>query len=206
MKNARREGNRMSSHLVRLSGLAAMLGGVLWPLWVGIEQSVGWGEPGSAAYQRYEFINRLLPLALLPVVVGLVGLHVVQRRSYGWLGTAGFVAILVGFALMLVGSVGEFWMFTEQGYALPNLRDASWTLFLLGHPILAIGTVLFGIATARAKVLPLQYDVAMLFAVLSVGVVVPFYGAFIFAFPFIWLGYLLWSGKYERGQQPSRVS
>src|SRR5918997_5664362 len=166
----------MSPNLVRLSGLAAMLGGVLWPLWVVVEQSVGWGEPGSAAYQRYELINRLLPLAILPVVVGLVGLHVVLRRSYGWLGTAGFVAILVGFALMLVGSVGEFWMFTEQGYALPNLRDASWTLFLLGHPILAIGTVLFGIATARAKVLPLQYDVAMLFAVLSVGVVVPFYG------------------------------
>jgi hypothetical protein len=37
-------------------------------------------------------------------------------------------------------------------------------------------------------------------------VVVPFYGAFIFAIPFVWLGHLLWSGKYERGGQPSRVS
>jgi hypothetical protein len=75
----------MSSILIRFSGLAAVLGGVLWPLWVVVEQSVGWGEPGSAAYQRYELINRLLPLAILPVVVGLVGLHVVLRRSYGWL-------------------------------------------------------------------------------------------------------------------------
>jgi hypothetical protein len=205
MKNARRVGNRMSSILVRLSGLAAMLGGVLWPLWVGVEQSVGWGQPGSAAYERYELINRLLPLAILPVVVGLVGLHAVFRRSNGWLGTAGFVSLLVGFALMVAGSVGEFWVFSAQSYDGPG-RNASWTLFLLGHLVLAIGTVLFGIATARAKVLPVQHDVAMGFAVLGVGVVVPFYGAFIFAIPFVWLGHLLWSGKYERGGQPSRVS
>jgi hypothetical protein len=59
----------MSSNFVRLSGLAAMLGGLLWALWAGVEQSVGWGDPGSVAYERYELINRLLPLALLPVVV-----------------------------------------------------------------------------------------------------------------------------------------
>ncbi len=195
----------MSSNLVRLSGLAAMLGGVLWALWVGVEQSVGWGQPGSAAYERYELINRLLSLAILPVVVGLVGLHVVLRRSYGSLGTVGFITLLAGFALMVAGSVGEFWVFSAQSYAAGG-RNASWVLFLLGHLVLAIGTVLFGIAIARAKVLPVQQDVAMGFAVLGVGVVVPFYGAFIFAFPYVWLGYLLWSGKYKRGQQPSRVS
>ena len=54
----------MKSNLVRLSGLAAMLGGVLWALWAGVEQSVGWGEPGSAAYDLYELVNRLLPIAL----------------------------------------------------------------------------------------------------------------------------------------------
>jgi hypothetical protein len=192
----------MSAGLIRLSGLAAMAGGVLWPLWAGVVQSVGWGEPGSAAYERYELINRLLPLALLPVVLGFVGLHIAQRRSYGWLGAAGFLTILAGFALILVGSVGEFWAFTEQGYALPNLRDASWTLFLLGHPILAVGTVLFGIGTARAQVFP--GDVGMLFAVIGAcGALIPFVGAFIFAIPFVWLGYLLWSGTVR---QHSHVS
>jgi hypothetical protein len=194
----------MSPNLVRLSGLAAMLGGVLWPMWVVVEQSVGWGEPGSASYQRYELINRLLPLAILPVVVGLVGMHVVLRRSYGWLGTAGFITLLIGFALMVAGSVGEFWIFSAQSYTGPG-RNASWVLFLLGHLVLAIGTVLFGIAIARANVLPVQHDLAMGFAVLGVGVVVPFYGAFIFAFPFVWLGHLFWSGKYERGQESPRV-
>jgi hypothetical protein len=121
------------------------------------------------------------------------------------IGTAGFITLLVGFALMVAGSAGEFWIFSAQSYVGPG-RNASWVLFLLGHLVLAVGAVLFGIAIAHAKVLPVQHGIAMLFAVLGVGVVVPFYGAFIFAFPFVWLGHLLWSGKYERGQQPSRVS
>jgi hypothetical protein len=192
----------MSSNLVRLSGLAAMAGGVLWALWGVVEQSVGWGAPGSVAYERYELINRLMPLALLLVVVGFTGLHAAQRRSYGWLGTAGFATVLVGLMLITAGSVGEFWLFSDQSYEGVG-RNASWMLFLLGHLVLVIGTLLFGIATVRAKVF--RQEAAMLFAVMGVGVVVPFLGAIIFAIPFVWLGYLLWSGKYQRGQQPSRV-
>jgi hypothetical protein len=194
-----------SRNLVRWSGLAAMVGAVLWPLWAGVEQSVGWGQPDSTAYERYELINRLLPFALLPVVVGFIGLHVAQRRSYGRLGMAGFTTVLVGFMLIIVGSVSEFWVFSDQPYDETGFgRGASWALFLLGHPLLAVGTVLFGIATARAKVLP--RNVAMMFTVLGAFVVVPFTGTVFFAFPFVWLGYLLYSSKFERGQHPSRVS
>jgi hypothetical protein len=38
-----------SSTLTKWCGLAAMLGAVLWALWAVVVQSVGWGEPGSAA-------------------------------------------------------------------------------------------------------------------------------------------------------------
>jgi hypothetical protein len=189
---------------VRWSGLAAMLGGVLWPLWAGVELSVGWGERGSAAYERYELINRLMPLALLPVVVGFIGLHVVQRRRYGRLGMAGFATVLVGFMLIIAGSVGEFWVFSEQAYALPNGRHASWALFLVGHLILAIGTTLFGIAAVRAKVLP--YKAAVMLVLPGACVVLPFIGSFVFAIPLVWLGYFLWSGKFERVQQPAHFS
>jgi hypothetical protein len=188
-----------SPNLVRWSGLAAMVGGVLWALWGGVEQSVGWGQPGSTAYERYELINRLLPFALLPVVVGFIGLHMAQRGSYGRLGTTGFATVLVGFVLITAGSVGEFWVFSDQSYVGAG-RNASWILFLLGHLVLVIGTLLFGIATVRAKVFPQQP--ALLFAVMGVGVVVPFLGAVLFAIPFAWLGYLLWSGKYQRERQP----
>lgn len=192
-----------SSNLIRWAGLAAMVGGVLWALWTVGFNFVGYGEPGTLAYERYEAYNRLLPLALLPVMVGFLGLHAVQRRSYGRLGRAGFIMALVGLALAVAGSVGEFWVFTMQPYGEANGRDASWMIYLLGHLVLAIGSVLFGIATVGAKVLPGK--TATLFAVLGAAVVLPFFGALIFAIPFTWLGHMLWSGKGEPVRQSQRA-
>ena len=164
---------------------------------------VGYGQPGTLAYERYEAYNRLLPLTLLPVMVGFLGLHTAQRGSYGWLGRAGFVTALVGLALAVAGSVGEFWGFTTQPYGEANGRDASWTIYLLGHLVLAIGSALFGIATVRAKVLARKPS--MTFALLGGFAVAPFLGALIFAIPFTWLGYILWSEKSEPVRQPQRV-
>jgi drug/metabolite transporter (DMT)-like permease len=182
-----------------------MVGGVLWALWTVGYNFVAdpwYGEPGTLTYERYEAYNRLLPLALLPVIVGFLGLHAAQRRSYGWLGKAGLATALLGLALVVAGSVGEFWVFTTQPYEA-NGRATSWTVYLLGHLVLAIGSVLFGIATVRAKVLARKS--AMMFAVLGGFAVMPFFGALIFAIPFTWLGYMLYSGKGEPARQPQRV-
>lgn len=192
-----------SSSVIRWAGLAAMVGGVLWALWTVGFNFVGYGEPGTPDYERYEAYNRLLPLALLPVMVGFLGLHAAQRRSYGWLGKASFVTALVGLTLAVAGSVGEFWVFTMQPYGEANGRDASWTIYLLGHLVLAIGSVLFGIASVRAK--GLTRKATKLFAVLGAAVVLPFFGVLIFAIPFTWLGYTLWLGKGEPVRQPQRV-
>ena len=136
-------------------------------------------------------------------MVGFLGLHAAQGRSYGWMGKAGFVTALFGLALVVAGSGGEFWMFTTQPYGEANGRDASWTIYLLGHLVLATGSALFGIATVRAKVLARKP--AMMFAMLGEAVVLPFFGALMFAVPFTWLGYALWSGKDEPVHQPQRV-
>ena len=170
-----------SSNHVRWAGLAAMVGGVLWALWTVGFNFVGYGEPETAAYERYEAYNRLLPLALLPVMVGFLGLHAAQKRSYGYLGKAGLVAALLGLALAVAGSVSEFWVFTSQPYGEANGRDASWTVYLLGHLVLAVGSVLLGIATVRAKVLARKS--AMTFAVLGGFAVMPIFRALIFAIP-----------------------
>jgi hypothetical protein len=193
----------LPTNLIRWSGVAAMLGGVLWALWTVGFNFVGYGEPGTLAYERYEAYNRLLPLALLPVMVGFLGLHAAQRRSYGWLGKAGFVTALVGLTLAVAGSVGEFWVFTAQPYGEANGRDASWTLYLLGHLVVAIGSVLFGVATVRAGILPRR--AATMFTALGVAAVLPFFGALIFAVPFVWLGCALWSDKSSPVRQPVRV-
>ena len=192
-----------SSTLIRWAGLSAMVGGVLWSLWTLGFNFVGYGEPGTLAYERYEAYNRLLPLVLLAVMVGFIGLHAAQRRSYGLLGRAGFVTALLGLALAVTGSVGEFWVFTMQPYGEANGRDASWMIYGLGHLVLAVGSVLFGVATVRARVLPGK--TARLFAVLGGLAVVPFFGALIFAIPFTWLGYTLWLGRGELLRQTQRA-
>ncbi len=179
-----------------------MVGAVLWALWTVGFNFVGYGDPGTPAYERYEAYNRLLPLVLLPVMVGFLGLHAAQRRGYGWLGRAGLVTALLGLALVVTGSVGEFWVFTAQPYGEPNGRDASWTVYLLGHLVLAVGSVLFGIASVRAKVLASKPT--KLFAVLGGFVVAPFFGALVFAIPFAWLGYTLWLGQGEPPRQTRR--
>lgn len=189
-----------SSNLIRWAGLAAVVGSVLWALWTVGFNFVGYGDPGTPAYERYEAYNRLLPLALLPVVVGFLGLYAAQRRSCGWLGRAGLVAALLGLALVAAGSVGEFWVFTAQPYGEPNGRNASWAAYLLGHLVLGVGSVLFGVAAVRAKVLARK--AAMAFAVLGGFAVAPFLGALVFAVPFAWLGYALWSGGPNRTGKP----
>ena len=192
-----------SSNLTRWAGLATMVGGVLLALWTVGFNFVGYGDPGTLAYERYEAYNRLLPLAVLPVIVGFLGLHAAQRRTYGWLGRASLVTALLGLELAVAGSVGEFWVFTTQPYGEPNGRNASWAIYLLGHLVLGIGSVLFGVASVRAKVL--ERKPAMTFAVLGGFAVAPFFGAVIFAIPFAWLGYTLWSGQGQADRQPRRV-
>jgi uncharacterized membrane protein YedE/YeeE len=163
---------------------------------------VGWvGRTGKRSIRALR--TRQQTAALRPVTRsgGLHWLHAAQRRSYGRLGAVGFATVLVWFMLIMAGSESEFWLFSDQPYVRPNGRQASFNLFLLGHLPLAIGTVLFGIATVRAKVLP--YKAAVMLVLPGASVVVPFVGTFVFAIPFVWLGYVLWSGSV---QQPSRVS
>jgi hypothetical protein len=97
-------------------------------------------------------------------------------------------------------------LFSDQPYDESGFgRGASWALFLLGHPVLAVGTALFGAATARSGIFP--GESGMMFAVPGTcGALIPLIGTLIFAIPFAWLGYLLWSGRYAGGQQPFRVT
>jgi hypothetical protein len=38
---------------------------------------------------------------------------------------AGFATVLIGFMLIIAGSAGEFWVSSDQSYAMSNGRDAS---------------------------------------------------------------------------------
>jgi hypothetical protein len=55
----------------------------------------------------------------------------------------------------------------------------------------------------RAKIFARK--TTMTFAVLGGFAVAPFFGALVFAIPFTWLGYALWSGKAEPDRQTQCV-
>ena len=143
-----------SSNWVRWSGLAGMVGGVVWALWYVGAYFVGWGGPASAQYGAYETYNSLMPAVLLLLLAGLAGAHALQRKHSGWLGGVGYILASTGLLVMIARNVAEFWILTEESYGTSSLRNSAWMAFGLGLLTFYAGSVLFGVATLRAKILP----------------------------------------------------
>lgn len=208
----------MAASWIRWSGLAAVLGGVLWALWYVGAYFVGWGSPSSAEYGAYEAYNRSMPGVLVLLLAGLVGAHMLQRKVYGWLGKAGFVVASIGLLGMIAGNVAEFWIFTEEAYGTSSLRDNAWMAFGLGLFAFYAGSVLFGIATLRASILPRPgalllliwfpagFVMSSLLQLVSVPEDLSFLGlSGLCGLGWAILGYALWSGGDEAARQPARV-
>jgi hypothetical protein len=59
-----------------------LLGGVLWGGWYFGMDWIGWGEPGSVRYARYELYNRIAPAVFLVLIVATQKVHRVLRNRY----------------------------------------------------------------------------------------------------------------------------
>jgi hypothetical protein len=119
----------------RLGGLLAV-GGFAATVWYffGPLGSVGWGYPGTEAYLAYERANRL---ASVPLLIHLAGWALLVRarvsRRVAAIGA-------VGSLMMLVGNVGEFWIFSEESYA-SVVRNLSWLTVLVGALAAIVGLI-----------------------------------------------------------------
>lgn len=143
-----------SHHLVRVAGMATIVGSLLGLL-VEIVLGRDWGAPGTTQYESYEFANRLLSLPLVLMASGLIGLYIRHHAQLRRLGTTGIVVTFVGFVLMVVGNIAEFFVFTSQPYMAGfNGRNAAWMTFGLGIVAVGIGGLVLGIATWRRHALP----------------------------------------------------
>ena len=155
----------------RLGGWAAMVGGVLALLLTPPFASayVGWaGESPTplintlrsavapllgfasvdAVYQTY---GRLYLLAALLMLAGLVVLRPQVARHLGRLGDRGLVVLVVGWAMFVVGLVGDYVIGETFGEVLHGL---SFTVEGLGILVLLVGTLLVGIGARRTADLP----------------------------------------------------
>jgi hypothetical protein len=140
----------LSSSLARWGGLAAVAGGVLLVIWAFLlipMFSSTW-MPGSL----YRLYIALWGLSWLLLVGGLVGLHTRQVNAYGRLGAAGFaIASLGGLVVAVLSFVYAEW---------PMPGPYSWgdgSGFGVAILVWEVGLLLLGIATLRARALPLPW-------------------------------------------------
>lgn len=135
----------MARSLTRLGGILA-IGGFAVTLWYffGYLGSVGWGPPGTEAYDRYERANRLVSVPLLVHVAGWTLLV----RDRAWRRVAAIGA--VGSLMMLAGNVSEFWIFSTESYQ-SAARNISWMTFLLGVLAAVVGLIALAVRRVRNR-------------------------------------------------------
>jgi hypothetical protein len=194
-----------SSNLMRWSGLAALVGGALLIVSEVLNAALFPAEPGSEvmATDASWFIVQIMGLvALLLIALGLAGLYARQAQETGTLGLIGFVVALSG-TLMAFGTLwGEAFLGPFLAEEAPAVMDAEPTGAFAAGVILsvmlyALGWLLFGLASLRARVLPRRASMllmvgAVLFFVLGV-LELPLWTV-VQSAAVAWMGYTLWSG------------
>jgi hypothetical protein len=191
-----------SSNLTRVGGLAAVLGGlliifVLIPIYIMNETS---------AWVNVTWIPTLVFLAM-----GIVGLRTRQEGALGWLGNTGFFLAVIGTGLFTVVSLGNVFYEWPLQTTPPELVQAIEGMVVL---LMMAGTLLLGIATTKAGVLPRWSGLALVIGTMS-ALILGFIGSenvrlqeagvLLFGVGWTVLGFAHRSGKGETLHKPSRV-
>lgn len=182
-----------SSDLIRWGAIGLMLSGLTWVV-LGLLALVGFLRtiPG-----REDIV--LFVVAHLLLAVGLVGLHALQKDSYGLLGQAGVYIVLAAVAARILQAV----------VFLAGSSTLQWISFP-GALGLLVGFVLYGMATLRARVLPRWYGLALIGSALIIVVpgslpLLRYATTMLYGLILLVLGYVLWLRRGTATEQPSRV-
>jgi hypothetical protein len=200
-QNVAGEAPMAASSLIRWSGLAAILGGLLT-------------MPGSFSPSNSWMGSLLSGVGYALLVVGIIGTYLYLRRSgrFGLLGTVGFYLCVFAFVVVSILNLG----------VLLNVWGARWLgpLSVVYEPPALLGLVMFGMAILRSGRLPrggawlliafVPADVGAIVAMVVSGYTLP---GFVWLVPdillglgWVWIGYSLWSESGAADRQPSRVS
>ena len=182
---------------------------VRWGGWAGVVSAVMYLAAGTliliAPLQRVfgsiseHLIEIILVVAFAVTLIAIAGLHGLQRGRYGRLGAAGSLLTFIGYALIVV-------------VAAVTIRVGSEALFavrLVGALAILIGSVLLGVMTIRARVLPWWCGVLLIVGFPLGGVLDENVarGSEGIVFGIVWglVGYALLSSSRALDQQHGRV-
>jgi hypothetical protein len=199
-----------SSNLIRWSGLAALMGGVLLVVLDVVEFVTLGGRTDSAATATsIWFVLQVLYLvAFMLAILALMGLYVRQAERTGTLGLLAFLVAFSG-TVMVAGTewsaafIGP-WLAEVAPELLDTAEPAGAGVFTAGFiltlVLFALGWLLFGLASLQARVLPggaavlLMVGAVLVFvlAVLELSLWTVVLGAAL-----AWMGYAVWTGAGE---------
>ncbi len=208
------------SNLVRCSGLALMLAGVLlvvadllspthlfFP--VGFQS---FSEPtiGTGAFLYYALQSKANLLAAILLLGGLVGLYARQAQAAGLLGLVGFIVAFLGTALLIGFLWASAFIIPSLAAEIPEMVEVPKLLagvpppgFFLSLAAFALGWGMFGVATLRARIYPRTTAVLLVICAIINLLPVPFLG-FVFAVAVMWMGFNLFTYEPPLPNPPSR--
>jgi hypothetical protein len=184
--------------LIRLGGLAAMVGGgawvALWLLgdWLVRQLPLGPIESHIQSGSIQGPILNLLVVGGMAAIIAIAVLHASRSERYGSLAVLATLTAAVGLVMGLVG-----WLVFERTVPLA----VAATLVTVGLLLASVGIVGLGIVTIRARVLPWWCGVALIAgSPPSAAFLWPLMGV-----PWMVVGYAVLRAAGDPPQQPSRV-
>ncbi|MGG1515906.1 hypothetical protein ABE504_10865 [Paenibacillus oryzisoli] len=206
--------NLTAPNLIRWSGVAAMLAGILFIVIQMIHPADILSSVNTSAWTLAHYLSIAMGILAL---VGITGIFVRQMEHTGWLGVVGYLLFSLEFvlltaltfieALILPLLTTDAPMFVEGFLGLSSGAGSKSDLGALVAvgPISAIayllGGLLFGIATYRAGILSRWAAGLLAFGAVAslAAAVLPHEIGRVAAVPMglglVWLGYSLWSEK-----------
>jgi hypothetical protein len=196
--------------LIRWSGLASVLGGISlagfviehpWDRFVGAE---------VARTSAWRIAHTLHFAGAALMLIGLVGLYVLQRPRLGALGLIGFVGAFAGTAMFVGTGMITAFVFPMVAVQAPEVLEAEGAMFSppalfafsLTAVTLTLGYALFGFVMVRINVLPRAATVLLVVGAIM-GMIPPqplgampwaglVLGGVLYGAGAVWLGYRLW--------------
>ncbi len=214
-----REGRKKitSANLIRWTGLAAMVAGVIF---AGIQPIHPPDVLSSVTTSAWAIITSLKTVMCILFLFGITGIYARQVEESGWLGLAGYLMFTISWTLQTAFVFSEAFILPVLATTAPQFIE-SYLGIVNGHPgnmdlgalpaiyglvgiFYLLGGLLLGIATYRARILP-RWTAALLAitaVVTPAAALLPHALQRLVAMPMgvalAGLGYALWSER--RGQ------
>jgi hypothetical protein len=201
----------VSSNLVRWSGLAAILGGVL-----GIVLTPVLSYLCATYSDLYGYFGRTYFLVVLGCLMGLAGLYARRGGKAGLRGTEELQLeklvlgmTFFGLAMALLGSVLDYWG-GRPGEDFTQAQITGFGLEMTGILLALLGSVLLGLTYRRTRVLPRLVSWLLIAAgpggLLLSWVHIPSGAMLPYCCAWVVMGYLLLTGRVPSAEQPSEAS